>query len=49
MKRRKVDREKEDPDEEFSQMLEFYTMVPPKPGKIKKTRKSARKKASAKK
>ncbi len=34
---RKVRKEKEDADEVYRKMLELYTMVPPKPGKIKKT------------
>lgn len=49
MKRGKVNLEKENPDEAYKQMLEFYTMVPPKPAKTKKTRQSGNKKASVKK
>jgi len=39
---RKVTREKETPDEEFQRMLELYTMVPPRPGKIKRKRKAGK-------
>jgi len=44
MKSRKAIKKKEDHDEVFKRMLEFYTMVPPSPLLLKRERRSRNKK-----